>query len=64
MIPEQYELFDIDKGPDKVLFIGTAWIVLSYFFCKSIRAPLLLTVRVSHALTSKVLLAKHENVFG
>ena len=32
MIPEPYELFDIDKGADKVFLIGSAWIVL---FCSS-----------------------------
>jgi len=29
--PGPYELFDIDRGPDKVFFIGTAWIVLFLF---------------------------------
>ena len=28
MIPEPYELFDINKGTDKVFLIGTSWIVL------------------------------------
>ena len=28
MIPEPYELFDIDKTPDKLFLIGTSWIVL------------------------------------
>ena len=28
MIPEPYELFDIDKGSDKLFFIGTSWIVI------------------------------------
>jgi len=31
MIPEPYELFDIDKGADKVFLIGSAWIVLFLF---------------------------------
>ena len=31
MIPEPYDLFDIDRGPDKVFFIGTAWTVLFLF---------------------------------
>ena len=31
MIPEPHELFDIDKGADKVFFIGTTWIVLFLF---------------------------------
>ena len=28
MIPEPYELFDIDKTSDKLFLIGTSWIVL------------------------------------
>ena len=28
MIPEPYELFDIDKTPDKLFLIGTSWVVL------------------------------------
>ena len=31
MIPEPYELFDIDKGSDKLFLIGTSWIVLFLF---------------------------------
>ncbi len=31
MIPEPHKLFDIDKGADKVFFIGTTWIVLFLF---------------------------------
>jgi len=31
MIPEPYEPFDIDKGADKVFFIGATWIVLFLF---------------------------------
>ena len=31
MIPEPYELFDIEKGADKVFLIGSAWIVLFLF---------------------------------
>ena len=31
MIPEPYELFDIDRGSDKLFLIGTAWIVLFLF---------------------------------
>ena len=31
MIPEPHELFDIDKGADKLFFIGTTWIVLFLF---------------------------------
>ena len=28
MIPEPYELFDIDKTSDKLFLIGTSWVVL------------------------------------
>ena len=31
MIPEPYELFDFEKGSDKLFFIGTTWIVLFLF---------------------------------
>lgn len=31
MIPEPHELFDIDRGSDKLFMIGTAWIVLFLF---------------------------------
>ena len=31
MIPEPYDLFDIDKGADKLFLIGTSWIVLFLF---------------------------------
>ena len=31
MIPEPYELFDIDRGEDKFFLIGTTWIVLFLF---------------------------------
>ena len=31
MIPEPYELFDIDKVSDKVFFFGTAWLLLFLF---------------------------------
>ena len=31
MIPEPYELFDIDKSSDKLFLIGTAWIVFFLF---------------------------------
>ena len=28
MIPEPYEVFDIDKTQDKLFLIGTSWIIL------------------------------------
>ena len=31
MIPEPHELFDFDKGADKLFFIGTTCIVLFLF---------------------------------
>ena len=31
MIPEPYELFDINKGADKLFLIGTSWVVLFLF---------------------------------
>ena len=31
MIPEPYELFDIEKNSDKIFLIGTAWIILFLF---------------------------------
>jgi hypothetical protein len=31
MIPEPYEIFDIDNEADQVLLIGTVWIVLFLF---------------------------------
>ena len=31
MIPEPYELFDFDRGSDKMFLIGTTWIVLFLF---------------------------------
>ena len=31
MIPEPYELFDIEKSSDKIFLIGTAWIVFFLF---------------------------------
>ena len=31
MLPEPYDLFDIDRGSDKLFLIGTAWIVLLLF---------------------------------
>ena len=31
MLPEPYDLFDIDRGSDKLFLIGTAWIVLFLF---------------------------------
>ena len=32
MIPESYDPFDFEKGPDKLFLIGTTWIVLFLFF--------------------------------
>ena len=31
MIPEPYELFDFEKGSDKLFLIGTTWIVFFLF---------------------------------
>ncbi|AII43580.1 hypothetical protein KR100_09430 [Synechococcus sp. KORDI-100] len=31
MTPEPYELFDINKGADKLFLIGTSWVVLFLF---------------------------------
>ena len=31
MIPEPYEPFDIDNGPDKFFLIGTSFIVIFLF---------------------------------
>ena len=35
MIPEPFEPFDIGNGSDKLFLIGTAWIILFLFLCKS-----------------------------